>query len=182
MNSKNQSLKVVAVAAALAGGIGFAGLAQAQAQGLYIGGAVGGSHYKGDSVGRQETDRSSTGAKIYGGYQLTPNFALETGYADLGSFKSRAGQLEADAVYLDAVGKLPLTNSVSAIGRVGVVNGKTDGLGGAGRGTNPKVGAGLEYAIDSNLSLRGEWERYRLDTNNGKANTDMYSMGVRYAF
>jgi OmpA-OmpF porin, OOP family len=180
MKSNKNSLKKIATAAALAGTLGLAGVAHAQ--GLYIGGNVGGSNYKGNNVGGAATDRSGTAAKVYGGYQLTPNIALETGYADLGKFKSSAGQLEADAIYLDAVGKLPLTNSVSALGRVGVASGKTDGRGGAGRNGNAKVGAGLEYAIDTNLALRGEWERYRLDTNSGKANTDMYSVGVRYAF
>lgn len=61
-------------------------------------------------------------------------------------------------------------------------SGVSPSLGGAGRDTNAKLGAGLEYAIDANLSVRGEWERYRLDTGAGKANTDLYSIGVKYAF
>ncbi len=179
-NKKPISLKSTLLTGALFGGLALGGLAQAE--GLYIGGSAGGSHYKGDSVGGLNTDRSNTGAKIFGGYQITPNLGVETGYVDLGKFDSAAGSLKGDGVYLDAVGRLPLVGSLSAIGRVGVFNGKTDGFGGGGRDTNAKVGAGLEYAIDSNLSVRGEWERYRFDTRSGKANTDLYSVGVKYAF
>lgn len=169
--------------AAVALAFGATGIAQAQTQGPYVGGSVGGSHFKGGRIGgAPATDRSATGAKVFGGYQLTPNVAVEAGYADLGRFDSRAGQLGADGVYLDAVGKLPLTGQWSALGRVGVFNGRTDGVGGAGRATNAKVGAGVEYAIDSNLAVRGEWERYRLDTRSGGENSDLYSVGVKYAF
>ena len=155
----------------------------AQAEGLYIGGSVGGSHYKGDNIGGAETDRSNTGTKLFGGYQFTPNLALEGGYTDLGKFKSSAGQLKASGVYLDAVGTLPLSGPWSATGRVGVFNGKAENsLVGSDRGSSAKVGAGLQYAIDKNLSLQGDWERYRLDAGGTKANTDLYSVGVKYSF
>ena len=155
----------------------------AHAEGLYIGGSAGGSHFKGDNVGGAQTDRSSTGTKLFGGYQLTPNFAVEGGYTDLGKFNSSAGQLKGSGVYLDAVGTLPLSGPWSATGRVGVFNGKaTSSLTGSDRGTTAKVGAGLQYAIDKNLSLQGDWERYRLDAGATKANTDLYSVGVKYSF
>lgn len=155
----------------------------AHAEGLYIGGSAGGSHFKGNNVGGVQTDRSSTGTKLFGGYQLTPNIALEAGYADLGKFKSSAGQLKSNGVYLDAVGTVPIAGPWSAIGRVGVYNGKVENsLIGSDRGTNAKVGAGVQYAIDRNLSVQGEWERYRLDALGTKANTDLYSIGVKYSF
>ncbi|MEO8278297.1 MAG: outer membrane beta-barrel protein [Ideonella sp.] len=182
MKFNSASSKVAVAGAALVAAFGLAGAAQAQSQGPYVGGSVGGSHYKGSPVGNAETDRSTTATKLYGGYQVTPNFAVEGGYVDLGKFDSSAGQLKANGAYLDAVGKLPIAGPWSAIGRVGVINGKTEGLGGNGRDVNAKLGAGVEYAIDSNLAVRGEWERYRLDTSSGKANTDTYTVGVKYAF
>ncbi len=182
MTFNSASKKAAVAGAALVAAFGMAGAAQAQSQGLYIGASVGGSHYKGSPVGNANTDRSDTGAKLYGGYQLTPNIGVEAGYADLGKFDSSAGQLKANGAYLDAVGKVPLAGPWSAIGRVGVFNGKTEGLGGNGHDVNAKVGAGIEYAIDTNLAVRGEWERYRLDPGTGKANTDLYTVGVKYAF
>lgn len=180
--SSTWALPVLALAgAALAGNLAFA--PAAHAEGLYIGGSAGGSHFKGNNVGGVQTDRSSTGTKLFGGYQLTPNIAVEAGYADLGKFKSSAGQLKSQGVYLDAVGTVPIAGPWSALGRVGVYNGKVDNsLIGSDRGTNIKVGAGVQYAIDRNLSVQGEWERYRLDALGTKANTDLYSIGVKYSF
>lgn len=181
MFSSSKTLQVLAASAALCGALGTA--ASAHAEGLYIGASAGGSHFKGDNVGGVETDRSATGTKLFGGYQFTPNFSLEGGYVDLGKFSSSAGQLKANGLYLDAVGKVPISGPWSAIGRVGVLSGKLDNsLVGSDRGNSAKVGAGLEYAIDKNLALRGEWERYHFDALNTKPDTDLYSIGVKYSF
>jgi OOP family OmpA-OmpF porin len=182
MNKTRAHVRLIPLLAALGTGlIGMAGTAHAE--GLYIGGSVGGAHYKGSSLGGIETDRSSTGTKLFGGYQLTPNFALEGGYVDLGKFQSAAGQLKGSGVYLDAVGSVPISGPWAAYGKVGVFNGRAENsLVGSDRGTNGKVGAGLQYTIDRNLSVQGEWERYRFDTSGARANTDLYSVGVKYSF
>jgi len=109
--------------------------------------------------------------------------SIEAGYADLGKFKSSAGELRANGFFLDAVGTVPLANNFSALGRVGVFNGKLDSsLAGNDRGTNMKVGAGIQYDFSKSTSVRGEWERYRFDALGVKANTDMYSVGLNYRF
>lgn len=182
--SRTRWLPLLAISgASLLGSLGLAGTAQAQAQGLYVGGSAGGSHFKGNSIGGMATDRSDTGLKVFGGYQFTPNIALEGGYVDFGKFKSSAGQIKARGVYLDAVGTVPISGPWSAIGRVGVVNARVDNsLVSNDRGTAAKVGAGVQYAIDRNLSVQGEWERYRLDGGGTRSNTDLYSIGVKYTF
>jgi len=98
----------------------------AQAQGPYVGGSIGGTKYKGDDIGGLATDRTSTGGKLYGGYAFNPHIALELGYADLGKFSSPAGSVKGKGVFLDGVGTIPITQSLSALGRVGVFNGKLD--------------------------------------------------------
>ncbi|WP_127996180.1 outer membrane beta-barrel protein [Piscinibacter defluvii] len=155
----------------------------AHAEGLSIGGSIGESHWKGDDVGGVATDRKDTSYKLYGGYGFTPNLGVELGYANFGKFSSGAGSVKADGLYLDGVGTLPLGAGFSALGRVGVFNGKLDSsLAGSDRGTNVKVGAGLQYDFDKNTALRAEWERYRFDALDTKANTDLYSIGVNYRF
>lgn len=157
--------------------------AAAHAEGLSIGGSIGSTRFKGDDIGGLPTDRSETGGKIYGGYGFTPNFGLEAGYARLGKFSSGAGNVKGDGYFVDGVGTLPLGNNFSALGRVGVFNGKLDSsLAGSDRGTSYKVGAGVQYDFDKNLGVRGEWERYRFDALGTKANTDLYSVGVNYRF
>jgi OOP family OmpA-OmpF porin len=156
----------------------------AHAEGLYIGGNIGPSHYSDDSIaGFGMTDRSSTAGKLYGGYSFDPYLGLEAGYADLGKFNSADGGVKADGIFLDAVGTWPLANDFSLLGRVGVFDGKLHGDPlGSDSGTSYKVGLGVQYDLNKNLGLRGEWERYRFDALNSKPNTDMFTVGVAYRF
>ena len=159
------------------------GAAAAHAEGLSVGGSLASSRWKGDDIGGLSTDKSATGGKVYGGYSFTPNFGLEAGYATLGKFESAAGSVKADGFFADAVGTLPLASGFSALGRIGLFNGKLDSsLAGDERGTSYKIGAGLQYDFDPRLAVRGEWERYRFDALGGKSNADLYSVGLNYKF
>ena len=164
----------------------------ARAEGLYIGGNVGGSNYRGDPIGGLDTDRSGTAYELYGGYSFNPYFGLETGYADLGHFNGDGGRLRARGLFFDAVGTYPLGNNFSALGRVGVFTGRlTQQLSDAapngpsydtGSGTSYKLGAGLQYDISKSIALRGEWERYRFNAIDSNPNTNLFSVGVNYRF
>ena len=156
----------------------------AHAEGLSVGGSLANSRFQSDGIaGAAVNDRTSTGGKIYGGYQFTPNFGLEAGYARLGKFGTDAGDVKGDGYYLDGVGTLPLGNNFSLLGRLGAFRGKLKSdLAGSDSGTSYKVGAGVQYDFDKNLGLRGEWERYRFDALGTKSNTDLYSVGVNYKF
>ena len=145
-----------------------------------------------------------TGFKIYGGYQLSPNFALEGGYFDLGKFgftanTNPAGTLNGDirlrGLNVDVVGTLPLSERFSLLGRVGAnyaqTRGTFSGTGAIGltnpnpskRDTNYKIGVGLQYAFTESLSMRGELERYRInDAVGNKGHVDMVSVGLVYKF
>ena len=80
----------------------------AHAEGLSVGGSLANSRFQSDGIaGAAVNDRTSTGGKIYGGYQFTPNFGLEAGYARLGKFGTDAGDVKGDGYYLDGVGTLP---------------------------------------------------------------------------
>ena len=170
MTLKSLSKTFVALAA-------FAALS-AHAEGLYIGGSLGSSHYKGGGIS-PSADRSDTGGKIYGGYGFTPNFAVEAGYADFGS----AGDMDGHGIYVDLVGSYPIAAGFSALGRVGVFNGRAEQSNGdSDSGTNAKIGLGVQYDLSPQTGIRAEWERYRFDTFNRDSDTDMYSIGVNYKF
>lgn len=178
-------------ATAMAAAFAAAGTAQAQLastpnSGYYIGGNVGQSHLKDDSPLGANTDRSDTGYKVYGGYQFNPNVALELGYTGLGKFEAPSGDVKARALYLDAVGTLPLAPQWSALGRIGVVDTEAkvsgNGLTVKDRDTGLKVGAGLQYDFSPTTALRGEWERYRVGMDSVRTNVDQYSLGVVVKF
>ncbi|MFL6662280.1 MAG: outer membrane beta-barrel protein [Rhizobacter sp.] len=155
----------------------------AQAEGLYVGGSLGPTRYRGPDIGGLSTDRSGTGGKLYGGYEITPNFSVEAGYANLGKASSDAGDVKSHGVYVDAVGKVPLTESFSALGRIGAFNSHTSASNAASdSGTDVKYGLGLQYDFNKQTALRGEWERYRVKAFDTKTNADMYTLGVNYRF
>ena len=194
-------------------------LAQAPAGGWYGGASVGRSATTIDdaritsgllgqglgSVSIDDRDRS-TGYKLFGGYQITPNIGVEGGYFDLGKtgYTARtvpAGTLTGDmrlkGLNLDLVGTIPLTGKLSALGRVGVTSIRArDSFAATGavtmpyananpsqRSTNAKVGLGLMYDITDSLAVRAEAERYRLkDAVGNRGHADLYSVGLIYRF
>ncbi len=149
-------------------------------------------------------DDRSTGFKIFGGYQLNKNFAIEGGYFNLGEFGYSAttvpagtlrGDIKVQGLNLDLVGILPITEKFSAFGRAGVNYAEAkDRFAGTGavRVTNPnpskraanyKVGLGMQYAFTDALAVRGEVERYRInDAVGNKGDVDMISVGLVYRF
>ncbi len=149
-------------------------------------------------------DDRSTGYKIFGGYQLNKNFAIEGGYFDLGHFGYTAstvpagtlnGKIKLRGLNLDVVGMVPLTDKFSAFGRAGLNYAQArDSFSGTGAvrvtdpnprksSTNYKLGVGLQYALTESLALRAEAERYRVnDAVGNRGHVDLVSVGLVYRF
>ncbi len=149
-------------------------------------------------------DDRDNGYKLFAGYQLNDNFAVEAGYFDLGQFGSRAvkgqeGSLKTRAktrgFNIDLVGSLPMTEKLSAFARAGAhyYEAKDRFQGGDGyvvsdqhrreRDFDIKWGGGLQYDFTQKFAMRLEAERYAINDvmgNNGKIS--MYSLGAIYRF
>ncbi|WP_194756384.1 OmpA family protein [Aliidiomarina indica] len=189
----------------------------ADQSGWYLGGSGGQAHA---TIAEQEiiadllasgyqtldfsTDRKDFGYKLFVGYQFNPNFAIESGYFDLGSFEyvattnppgTKTGSLTFSGWNLDLVGTMPLTERAALIGRFGVHEGKTNtqfvGTGAVNvlnpshrnTGFDFKAGVGYQYQISDAWTFRIEAERFRMDDavgNNG--DIDLFSMGIIYRF
>ena len=213
------ALGLATLAAALAAPAAFAQNAAPISSGWYMGGSIGRTTQDADNAAITnglaaqgltttsiDSDDRDRGYKVFGGYQLNRNFAIEGGYFDLGSFGytaqtaplgSQSGDVRYKGVNLDLVGILPITDKFSAIGRVGVTSAKASGsygaTGAAGlpygsashseRSTNPKVGVGLMYDFTPSLGVRVEAERYRVkDPFSNRNHVDMMSVGLVYRF
>ena len=124
-------------------------------------------------------DQQSTGYKVLGGYQAHKNFAVELYYADLGAYNftfskttpagTGSGSTKVSAFGVDVLGILPITESLSALGRVGPYRRDSKGnFASAGASstltsrlsTNIKYGVGLEWAAMTAVGLRFEYEYY----------------------
>ena len=212
-NARKLSLMTLAVLGAVSSASALAD----NAPGWYVGGNVGRTYTDFDNnrinnslagqgfrLNSSSEDKHDTGYKLFGGYQLNRNFAIEGGYFDLGKLNysfttfpagSFVGETKVRGLNLDLVGILPLGDRFSVFGRVGAAYAqsrssfaRTANLGlvnfdSRNNNTNVKVGLGVEYAFTPALSIRGELERYRIsDPVRNKGYIDMASVGLVYRF
>lgn len=199
------------------------GIASAQASGFYAGAAIGQATVDlgnvandlaaigtelGFTAGSATQDDSDTSWKVFGGYKLNQNFAVEGGYADLGKYTANAtgtlngltGKLDASvksyAYFVDVVGILPL-GDFSMFAKLGGAYTKTkaevsatyDGLSASDSVKEnkfvPKLGVGAEYNVTKTIAIRGEFERYMNVGDNattGESDVDVWTVGLKVGF
>jgi OOP family OmpA-OmpF porin len=170
------------VAAALAA----AATAPARAEGLYMGGDLGHPQYS-NSVngigGGDDANNGGIGAKIYGGYTLTPNFALEGSLFRLGHSHMGDATANTSGIALDGVGNYMFAPQWSLLGRVGVAEGRFSTSFGDDSSAALKMGAGLQYDLTKQVALRLQYERYHFfNAFDSKPNVGEFSAGVKLSF
>lgn len=153
------------------------------------------------SLNDDEVDR---GYKVFAGFKLNDNFAVEGGYFNLGKFRYQAqmlplavvrGDQKTDGINFDLVGMMPVSDKLSVFARAGAVyaqsrerrweTGSTINFYDHGRENDLsyKFGAGVQYDLTNALALRLEAERYRIDDLGGsKSDIDLFSVGAVYYF
>lgn len=150
-------------------------------------------------------DDSDTAYKIQVGYQYSQNFAVEGGYINLGEATYSASytggsanaKAEASGLNIAAVGILPINQSFSVFGKLGLIDAKVKvsanatGPGGSASGSasstdwRPYFGAGGTYNVNKQLGIRIEYEQFNGlgdDKKTGEADVSLLSMGVVYKF
>ncbi len=171
-------LKPIVTAAVLSAGVVCQG---AHAEGPYVGAAIGAPHY-GDTVNGIDGSGSGVSGKIFGGYQVNPNLAVEAGLAGLGHINNANGSVYGHGAFLDAVGLLPVGSNVSLLGSLGVAHVNLNTSNGDDKGVGLKLGVGAEYALSRAVSLRGEYENYRPAEFGSHPSIGQYTLGVRVCF
>ena len=148
---------------------------------VYGGASLGTPRYE-DSVNGVTGHGSDISGKLCGGYQFTPNFALEAGVAGLGHIDNATGRARGHGEYLDAVGIAPLNDKWSLLGRIGVAHVSLNTTNGDDSGNGLKLGLGAQYALTPKVALRAEWERYQPRTFGTRPDIDQYTVGIRVGF
>ncbi len=160
---------------------GSLGAVSAHAEGAYLGGALGIPHFE-DNINGITGNGSGLSGKVFGGYQFSPNFALEAGIANLGHIDNATGRADGHGEYVDAVGLLPMSNQWSLLASLGMAHINLNTANGSDSGRGLKLGLGAQYAVTSNVILRGEWERYQPHEFGGRPDIDQITFGVHVAF
>jgi len=163
----------------------------------YVGGSLGETNIRGLCNGLPATvtvnncASNKSGWKVFGGYQVNPNFAVEASFVELGKMgvnltsggATQSGSVDARAYNLDLMGMLPSTQ-YALFGKLGVarVEASSTLSGGATTTTVGERANSAHYAvgglinIDRNWRLRAEFEHWSRDR------IDFYSVGVQYMF
>lgn len=163
--------------------LGMTGTALAQ-NGFYAGAGIGQATIDACD-GANHCDDEDTSWKIFGGWQLNPNFAIEAGWVDFGEVSGSVGgsavSAEFDGWTLAAKGVLPLNDQFSVFGKLGMVSWDVEGGGAASGidddGTDLLYGIGAQYMVTDRVGIVGEWEWYDIDDD-----VDLLSIGVLIKF
>ena len=150
------------------------------------------------------TPGTSGGLRL--GYRLNPNLAFEASYDRIGSTDlqsaiaspaadSASGTWKAHGFGLHVLGIAPLDNQWSVYGRAGVeqwhtsldtasATGSTANVSTTGSNTSLALGAGVSYAISSNVDATAELVRYNCvgTSSTGSSAVNQVNFGLRYHF
>ena len=168
-------------------------------------GADGSTTIGGVAVSASGGNATKTSWKLYGGYQFTPNWGLETQYSELGdrTYTVSAGaasgstKLRAYQWSLAGTGTLPLSDQFYLMAKLGATRNHVGGgnftigavsvaVGGSDR-TELLAGIGAGYNINKNVGVRVEYENFGKLSNNGGINnnsvkSDNWSVSLKYSF
>ncbi len=197
-----RSLKLSLAACAVAAFVSAPAFA-AEPHGWYLGAGVGYAQNKlSDNVFPSGTSEKTNdiGFKIYGGYQFTPNWAVEAEYLNFGKYSANypgdgSDQAKTSGLGISAVGTLPLSAQFALLGKLGVLAKYTkansyDNSGNSFYSQNKTttavlLGLGAEYRFTQNFALRGEYEyagKTSIGNAGAKINNSLLSVSARYSF
>lgn len=169
-------------AAALAAAFLLGSFGCARAQGLYVGANLGTPDYN-SRVNGIDGGGSGLGGKVYVGLPITPGFAIEGGYFNVGHINNASGKVKVRGVFVDGVGSYAFAPNWSVLGRIGLAQGRFHTSNGKDSSPALRLGAGLEYALSASTALRGEYGHYRFSSAFGhSANIGEFSLGVKIGF
>lgn len=91
--------------------------------GFYLGGGAGYAGQRIDCRGVDSCSNSTTGFKLLAGYQIMPNFAIETSYGDTGRTKASGNDASASnktkSFTIAALGLYPIGKEIELFGKLG---------------------------------------------------------------
>ncbi|NNM79829.1 MAG: outer membrane beta-barrel protein [Gallionella sp.] len=137
------------------------------------------------------TNYSSSGAHIFGGYQLNQNFAVEAEYVDLGKFSGTTVAVAGTGLGVSAVGILPVSDKFSLYGKLGIASVNSTLTAAPGYvllvpASESKVGvsfgAGAELAIAPQAAIRLSLDSYAYSAGTGQLTGNVGVVGIAGIF
>ncbi|MDD5057159.1 MAG: porin family protein [Sideroxydans sp.] len=128
------------------------------------------------------TSESSSAAGMFIGYSVSPSFAIEAGYTNLGSVAG--GLITFSAMDIGAVGLIPINDKFSMYGKLGFASTSEELLGVKGTRSAPTFGFGGQFDVSPKLGVRVGWDRHSFGdgTNFNQGDTSFVSAGAVFKF
>lgn len=135
--------------------------------------------YVGLNAGRGQFDQGRGDAySLYVGAMWTPQFGLELGGTDFG----RGAQAEAYGFHLSGVARLPLNETFSLFGRLGLMYSRSEAGGARDTGFGETYGLGLDANITRQWAAVVQFDRSAVHFANGRDRINMASVGLKYRY
>jgi OOP family OmpA-OmpF porin len=164
--------------------------------GFYVGGGVGYAGHQVDCDGISDCSKSHVGFKLLGGYQITPNLAIEASYGDTGRTKvSEDGMnasLKTHSYTVAALGIFPVSKEVELFGKLGAHVTKTKfnvsfpGVSESASftGNGLLAGLGAQYRFTPNVigRVEYEWLGRAVRVDDARSSINLLTASVIYQF
>jgi len=123
--------------------------------------------------------------KVFGGQDINENLSIEGGYTKFGemdvsnSTTDNDNSVEYTAFQVSPVAVLPIGNRLSLFIKAGFLAWDSDTeINGTDNGVDIFYGAGVDYILSENLSVKGTWESYTFD----EVEANLYSVSAVFHF
>ncbi len=137
------------------------------------------------------SDTRDTTYSLRAGSYVNNMWGMEAGYTDFGNISRGGGLTEANGLNLSLIGKLPLSEQFSILGKLGTTYSRTEvsaaalsGLGtGKESGFGPSYGLGLEFNFTPQWSAVMQYEEHKMKFAGGETDrVSNASLSARYRF
>ena len=175
--------------AAFAAATGTSALAQeSTASHLYLGATAGQGHWRSMCQNAASCDDMSGTLSVLAGYRINHIFSAEAAFRNYGEVKTSSAAIKGKGWEIDGIAAWPFFEHFSIYGKLGIKRGvvKGDGtlINTKETSYGPTYGFGVQYELNKNLALRGEWQAYPGlgGSTLPKGDLDTLSVGVLWQF
>ena len=135
--------------------------------------------YVGLNGGRSEFNQGHGNAySLYVGGMLNPNWGMELGGTDFGN----GTRSSAYGFYLSGVGRLPLNDTFSLFGKLGLMYSRGDTSGNRDSGYGETYGLGLDVSINREWAGVLQYDRSAVHFFDGRDRMNLVSVGLKFRY
>lgn len=135
--------------------------------------------YIGLNAGRSHFDQGRDDAySLYVGIHGPSQFGLEAGGTDFG----RTHDTEAYGFYLAGVGRIPLNETFTLFGKLGLMYSRSDSAGARDTGFGETYGVGMDIHINRQLAAVVQYDRSAVHLSTGRDRINMASLGLKFRY